>query len=200
MLVKTHITKIGVTLFAVALFYGFIYMLSNSLFATRPATAVAVDASGKALLPSVDEAAMQSATAPAAAAPAPAAEAAAEPAEPAAPPPPAYVEVDAALITGDAKAGETYFGKTCKACHKIDGKNAIGPHLNGVIGRATATVEGFKYSKAMKAHVGNWTPERLDIYLVSPKAEVPGTKMSFAGIPDAADRANVIAYLYSLPR
>lgn len=69
-----------------------------------------------------------------------------------------------------------------------------------MIGRATATVEGFKYSTAMKNHVGNWTPERLDIYLVSPKAEVPGTKMSFVGLPEAADRANVIAYLNTLPR
>ena len=199
MLVKTHVTKIGVTLFAVALFYGFIYMLSNSLFATRPATAVAVGADGRALLPSVDEAAMP-AKAPAAAAPDAETTEAAAPAEPAAPPPPAYVEVDPALITGDAKAGEEKFSKTCKACHKIDGKNAVGPHLNGVVGRATATVEGFKYSTAMKNHVGNWTPERLDIYLVSPKAEVPGTKMSFVGLPEAADRANVIAYLYSLPR
>jgi len=193
MIDKSLITKTGATLFGVVLFYGFISMLSSSLFDTRPATSVLVDANGKA-------AAQQVPAAPAADAAATATDAAAAPAEPAAPPPPAYVEVDPATITGDAKAGAEKFGKTCKACHKIDGKNAVGPHLNGVVGRATATVEGFKYSTAMKAHVGNWTPERLDIYLVSPKAEVPGTKMSFVGLPDAADRANVIAYLYSLPR
>ncbi len=55
------------------------------------------------------------------------------------------------IATADAAAGEKVFGK-CKACHKIDGKNGIGPHLNGVVGRNHAAVAGFKYSDAMPAH------------------------------------------------
>lgn len=189
MLDKTLITKTGAALFGVVVFYGFIYMLSNSVYATRPATAVLVDDKGKAVLAVP--------AAPAAAAPAAEAapvEAAAEPAAPALPP---TVEIDLATITGDAKAGEAIFIKNCKTCHKVDGKNAVGPHLNGVVGRATATAEAFKYSVAMKAHTGHWTAERLDVYLTNPKAEVPGTRMSFAGLKDAKDRADVIAYLHS---
>jgi cytochrome c len=188
---QSQITKIGATLFGAVLFYGFIYMLSNSLFATHPATAVTVDANGKPV------AAVAAPAAPAADAAAASAEATEAPAAEV-PVVPAFVEVDPATVIGDATAGEQVFTKNCKTCHKIDGKNAIGPHLNGVVGRATATVEGFKYSVAMKGHVGNWTPERLDIYLVSPKAEVSGTRMSFAGLKDGTDRANIIAFLYSL--
>ncbi len=94
----------------------------------------------------------------------------------------------------DAAKGEKVFSK-CKACHKVDGNNAVGPHLNDVVGRAVASVEGFAYSDALKALGGDWTPERLDEWLTSPKAFAPGTKMSFAGLPKIEDRADVIAYL-----
>lgn len=109
----------------------------------------------------------------------------------------APVDVGAILAAGDAAAGEKVFGK-CKACHKIDGSNAVGPHLNGVVNRATGTVEGFAYSDAMKAHGGEWTPENLFAYLESPKDVVPGNKMAFAGLKKPEDRANVIAYLSTL--
>ncbi len=101
------------------------------------------------------------------------------------------------LASADAAAGEKVFNK-CKACHKIDGNNATGPHLNGVVGRAVASVAGFGYSDGMKAHGGDWTPEALETFLTDPKGVVPGTKMSFAGLPKVEDRANVIAYLQSL--
>jgi len=108
---------------------------------------------------------------------------------------PAYAEVAA---TADAAAGEKVFGK-CKSCHKIDGTNATGPHLNGVVGRNHASVEGFKYSDAMLAHQSEtWTPEAIYEFIKNPKADVPGTKMSFAGLPKPEDRANVIAYLSTL--
>jgi cytochrome c len=107
---------------------------------------------------------------------------------------PAYSDVAA---TADAAAGEKIFGK-CKACHKIDDTNATGPHLNGVVGRARGTVDGFGYSDAMKSKNDPWTPENLYVFLKSPKADVPGTKMGFAGLPNPQDRANVIAYLETL--
>lgn len=99
------------------------------------------------------------------------------------------------FATADAAAGEKVFAK-CKACHKIDGSNGTGPHLNGVVNRSEASVEGFGYSDAMSGRKDQvWTPENLDHFLTNPKGYVPGTKMAFAGLPKAADRANVIAYL-----
>ena len=66
---------------------------------------------------------------------------------------------------------------------------------HGVVGRPVGSVEGFGYSDPMAAHGGNWTPEELFAFLASPKKAVPGTKMSFAGLPKPEDRANLIAYL-----
>lgn len=98
----------------------------------------------------------------------------------------------------DVAAGEKVFAK-CKSCHKIDGANATGPHLNGVVDRAKASVPDFAYSEALKAMSGDsWTPENMFNFLHSPKDYAPGTKMSFAGLPKAEDRANVIAYLATL--
>ena len=102
------------------------------------------------------------------------------------------------FATADAAAGEKVFGK-CKACHKVDGKNGTGPHLNGVVGRNHGSVDGFKYSDAMlamKAEV--WTPDAIYAFIKNPKAGIPGTKMGFAGLAKPADRANVIAYLATL--
>lgn len=101
------------------------------------------------------------------------------------------------FAAADAAAGEKVFGK-CKACHKLDGTDGTGPHLNGVVGRAIATAGGFGYSDALKGLGGNWEPERLNEFLTSPKGYAPGTKMSFAGLPKPEDRANLIAYLQSL--
>lgn len=100
------------------------------------------------------------------------------------------------FAAADATAGEKVFGK-CKACHKLDGTDGTGPHLNGVVGRAIAT-GSFGYSDALKGLGGNWEPERLNDFLTGPKGYAPGTKMSFAGLPKAEDRANLIAYLQSL--
>lgn len=107
---------------------------------------------------------------------------------------PSFEEV---FASADAGAGEKVFGK-CKSCHKIDGSDATGPHLNGVVGRAVAASGGFAYSDAMAAHGGAWDPATLDAFLANPKGVVPGTKMSFAGLPKVQDRANLIAYLQSL--
>ena len=104
---------------------------------------------------------------------------------------PAYTEVAA---TADPVAGEKTFGK-CKSCHGVGGKNMTGPHLNGVIGRARGSVEGFVYSEAMASKHDPWTPDEIYAFIKAPKAYVPGTKMGFAGLASPQDRANVIAYL-----
>lgn len=101
------------------------------------------------------------------------------------------------LASADAAAGEKVFGK-CKACHKIDGTDGTGPHLNGVVDRSVGSIEGFKYSDAMKGHGGNWDAETLQTYLADPKGAVPGNKMAFAGLKKVEDRANLIAYLQTL--
>ena len=107
---------------------------------------------------------------------------------------PAFTDVAA---TADVTAGEATFGK-CKACHKIDGKNATGPHLNGVVGRPRGTVEGFAYSEAMKSKSDPWTKEEIYTFIKKPKDYVPGTKMGFAGLASPQDRANVVTYLATL--
>ena len=98
---------------------------------------------------------------------------------------------------GDAEAGKKVFNK-CKSCHGFDpGKKKIGPHLNGVVGRAAGTVENYKYSEPMETSGLTWDHETLHKFLTKPKALVKGTKMSLAGIKKEADRANVIAYIES---
>lgn len=106
-----------------------------------------------------------------------------------------------ALHTGtaaaqDAAAGEKVFLK-CKACHQVGegAKNAVGPVLNGVVGRKAGTVEGYSYSEANKGSGLTWDEATLKEYLKNPKAKVPGTKMIFPGLPSDADIDNVIAYL-----
>lgn len=105
-------------------------------------------------------------------------------------------EVDFATVMAeaDAGAGERVFGK-CKACHKLDGTNATGPHLDGVVNRAIGAVDGFAYSGALQQVGDAWSPENLNAFLANPKGAAPGTTMSFNGLPKVEDRANVIAYL-----
>ncbi|MBL4741151.1 MAG: cytochrome c family protein [Sneathiella sp.] len=104
-----------------------------------------------------------------------------------------------AMATGDIKKGAKVF-KKCKACHTVDqgGKNKIGPNLFGIVGRSAATVEGFKYSKAMKASGLTWDEASLDSFLTKPKKFVKGTKMSFAGVRKEKQRTDLIAYLNTL--
>ncbi|HXY89459.1 MAG TPA: cytochrome c family protein [Xanthobacteraceae bacterium] len=90
--------------------------------------------------------------------------------------------------------------KKCLACHDFakGGPNKVGPNLYGVVNRDRASHEGFPYSAAMKGKGGKWTIQDLNTYLTSPRAMVPGTTMSFAGISKGADRADLIAYLNTL--
>ena len=99
---------------------------------------------------------------------------------------------------GDATKGEKVF-KKCKACHYVDKeKNKTGPHLVNVIGREAGSLEGYKYSKAMKASGIVWDETTLTAYLKAPKKYVKGTKMAFAGLKKDADIENIIAYLKSV--
>ena len=102
------------------------------------------------------------------------------------------------FASADVAAGDKEFGK-CAACHKIDGSDASGPYLNGVVNRGKGAVEGYRYSDALLALTSEvWSAENLNAFLQNPKGYMPGTKMVFAGLRDIEDRANVIAYLASL--
>lgn len=87
----------------------------------------------------------------------------------------------------------------CAACHTVaPGQNRLGPTLYKVVGRKKASVPGFAYSPAMKAQKGAWTEAELDAYIANPRAKVPGSRMVYAGMPDAAKRARLIAWLKSI--
>jgi cytochrome c len=96
----------------------------------------------------------------------------------------------------DAAKGEKDF-VVCRACHQIgpNAKNAIGPVLNGIVGRKAGTYPGFNYSEANRNSGLTWTPEELDTYLTDPQKVVSHTKMIFPGIKDKEKRADVIAFL-----
>ncbi|WP_103332343.1 c-type cytochrome [Pseudotabrizicola formosa] len=97
--------------------------------------------------------------------------------------------------SADAAAGEAVFAK-CRACHKLDGTDGVGPHLNGIVEKAKASSAGYAYSDTLIGMASEaWTPENLDAFLLSPRNYAPGTKMAFAGLPRPDERANLIAYL-----
>lgn len=102
------------------------------------------------------------------------------------------------FASADAAEGEKVFGK-CKACHKLDGTDGTGPHLNGVVDRPKASVAGYGYSSAIMALTAeSWSPDKLYAFLENPKGYMPGTKMGFAGLAKPEDRVNVIAYLATM--
>jgi len=92
--------------------------------------------------------------------------------------------------------------KKCLACHTPakGGANLVGPNLHGIVGRKVAQAPGFeaRYSDAMKSHGGEWSWEQLAKYLHSPAAAIPGNKMVFAGVPDNADLADLLAFMRTL--
>ena len=101
----------------------------------------------------------------------------------------------AARADGDAGRGEKRF-EECATCHTVEpGVNNVGPSLNGVIGRKAGEIADFRYSPALKKSAITWTPQTLDAFIADPQKDVPGNRMPFAGMPDAADRADLIAYL-----
>ncbi len=102
------------------------------------------------------------------------------------------------LASADAAKGEAVF-KKCAACHNADpgGANALGPSLYGVMGNPVAGHPGFAYSDPLKSKGGTWDWETMSAWLSNPKKFAPGTKMTFAGLGNPEDRANVMAFLNS---
>ena len=102
-----------------------------------------------------------------------------------------------ALFASTSAAEGAKVFKKCAACHSITegGGNKIGPALWGVLGRSAGSIPDYKYSKAMAAHGKNWSFEEMNGFLIKPKGWIKGTKMSFAGLKKAKDRAAVILYM-----
>jgi cytochrome c len=101
----------------------------------------------------------------------------------------------AARAEGDAARGEKRF-EECATCHTVErGVNNVGPSLSGLFERKAGEIANFRYSPALKKSGITWTPQALDTFIADPQKEVPGNRMPFAGMPDAGDRADLIAYL-----
>lgn len=108
----------------------------------------------------------------------------------------ALATLPAAYQTADLDDGESKFA-FCKSCHTLtqDGPDGVGPNLYGVFGRKAGTKPGFAYSDALKATGITWDADTINTWITDPRKVAAGTKMTYAGMPDAQSRINVIAYL-----
>ena len=104
----------------------------------------------------------------------------------------------AAAHAADATRGEQRFKASCATCHAMDpAQKKMAAHLKGIVGRKAASVEGVNYSPALKASGWTWDKARLETFLADPRKALPGTTM-MVGVPNPADRADIIAYLETL--
>ena len=100
-----------------------------------------------------------------------------------------------ARADGDEARGETRF-QECAACHRLEaGVNEVGPSLHGIFTRKAGELADFRYSPAMKRSGITWTAETLDKYIADPQGFIPANRMPYAGMTNATDRADLVAYL-----
>jgi len=104
--------------------------------------------------------------------------------------------VPLSALSQDKGKGQKLF-EECRACHTLEkgAKDSVGPDLHGVFGRKAGSVDDFRYSPAMKRSGITWTPEALDAYVADPQKAVPQNRMPYAGMPEARNRADLIAYM-----
>ena len=114
---------------------------------------------------------------------------------------PAAQPIETLLASASAEHG-AQVAKQCTICHNLqEGQGPkVGPDLYSVVGRQVASVAGFNYTAALKAKGGTWTFGALNAWLTNPRADVPGTAMTFAGIANEKQRADLIAYLDTLSK
>lgn len=110
----------------------------------------------------------------------------------------------ASTVTGDAERGAELF-RECKLCHQAGrgARHRIGPHLNSILDRAVGSIAGYRFSRAMRSAGESglsWTRETLDAFLADPRAVVPRSRMSYAGMANSQDRADLVAYLARFSR
>ena len=107
------------------------------------------------------------------------------------------IDIAAPAYAQDISHGKSVF-RACSACHATDQTNRVGPGLQGIVGRTAGTFPAFRYSRAMKKSGIIWDEKSLDAYLAAPQKAIPGNRMPFAGLKNAQDRADLIAYLATL--
>jgi len=110
----------------------------------------------------------------------------------------ALIVTSASAQSGDADRGEKLFTQQCKICHTVDkgGRNGVGPNLHGLFGEKAGVTPGFSSSEAMSKSGIVWDDKTLADYLKDPKARVPGTKMTYAGMKRQDQLDDMIAYLH----
>ena len=108
--------------------------------------------------------------------------------------------VSLAHAQGDAARGEKYF-VDCASCHSLTaGENGVGPSLAGVLGRKAATLDDYRYSPALKRSNIVWSPQTLENFIADPQKAVPANRMPYAGLTNAGERADLIAYLQKMSK
>ena len=112
---------------------------------------------------------------------------------------PTLAPISPRLASANAESGKEIFGRTCGACHLVVlGVKNPKPNLWGIVGRRKASQNDVQYSSSLKDAGGDWTFEELNFFISNPALTLPGTDMSFPGLPDEKQRADLIAYLRTL--